>query len=158
MESESLATILKNHEFLAGLTTPQLEFLTSCVRNVRYEAGTYLFREGDEADLFLLLRDGRVWLEAQVPGRGAVMLETLRKDDVLGLSWMYPPYRWYLDARAADTVRAFAFDAKCLRAKMEEDHDLGYEIAKRLLHHLYGRLERVRLQRLDLYKTEPVKQ
>lgn len=150
---ESLATILKNHEFLAGLTEPQLAFLTGCARNVRFQPGTYLFREGEDADSLLLIREGRVWLEAQVPGRGAVMLETLGKGDILGLSWLFPPHRWYLDARAADTVRAFAFDAKCLRRKMEEDHDLGYELSKRLLHHLYVRLERVRMQRLDLYKT-----
>lgn len=151
---ESLAAVLKDHEFLAGLTDSQIEFLAGCARNVRFEAGEYLFREGEEANQLLLLREGRVWLEVQVPGRGAVVLETLGKGDIVGLSWMFPPYRWYLDARAAETVRAFSFDARCLRQKMDEDHDLGYELSRRLLYHLYTRLERVRLQRLDLYKAE----
>jgi hypothetical protein len=36
---------------------------------------------------------------------------------------------------------------------MDADHDLGYVISRRLLEHICDRLERVRLQRLDVYKA-----
>ncbi len=151
---DTLEVLLRQHEFLADLGTDHIRFLAGCARNVHFNAGDYLIREGAEADILYLLREGRVWLEVNVPSHGIVMLESLGVGDILGLSWLFPPYRWYLDARAAEAVRAIAFDAVCLRKKMDADHDLGYAIAKRLLHHIYLRLERVRMQRLDVYLAE----
>jgi hypothetical protein len=74
-------------------------------------------------------------------------------DDALGLSWLIPPYRSHLDARAVEPVVALGFDGTCLRGKMEGDHELGFALAKRLFEKAYRRLERVRLQRLDVYKA-----
>ena len=85
---------------------------------MRFEAGQYLFHEGESADQFYLLRHGRVALELRDPARGAVTLQTLREGEVFGLSWLVPPYRWTYDARAIDLVRAIAIDAACLRRKM----------------------------------------
>jgi hypothetical protein len=96
---------------------------------------------------------GHVALEVNVPGKGVVQMESAGPEDILGLSWLIPPYRLHLDARAVDAVVALAFDATCLRGKMEADHDLGFALTQRLLQEAYRRLERVRLQRLDVYRT-----
>ena len=74
--------------------------------------------------------------------------------EVLGWSWLYPPYRWNFDARAVEPVRAFALDGNCLRAKCEADHDFGYELVKRFLQQVHMRLERTRLQLLDVYRAD----
>lgn len=78
-------------------------------------------------------------------------MESLGPGDVLGLSWLVPPYRAQLDARAVEPVIALAFDGQCLRGKLDADHDLGFALAQRMFEQAYHRLERVRLQRLDLY-------
>jgi CRP/FNR family transcriptional regulator, cyclic AMP receptor protein len=151
---ESLERILSQHPFLRDLDAEEIRFLVSCAANRRFEAGTLLLHEGDPADAFFLVRSGRVSLEAQVPGRGPFQLESVGGGDVLGWSWLFPPYRWQLDARAVEPVVALVFDGRCLREKMELDHRLGFAITKLLLHQLYERLMRVRLQRMDLYRAE----
>ena len=75
----------------------------------------------------------------------------LGEGDIVGLTWLLPPYRWGYDARATELVRAIALDAKCLRDKCEVDHDLGYALLKRFLPVLVQRLQAMRLQLLDVY-------
>jgi CRP-like cAMP-binding protein len=122
-----------------------------CAKNVRFAPGAYLLREGEEAREFYLLREGRVALEISAPGRGAVQLMSVGEGEIVGLSWLIPPYRWSYDARALEGVRAIGIDASCLRAKCEADHDLGYEMMKRVVPILPARLQSARLQMLDVY-------
>lgn len=154
MTVEGLERILREHDFLKDLSLEQARFLVSCARNLHYATGDFLLREGTDPTAFYLLRRGRVALEIHVPGRGTVEMESLGPGDVLGLSWLVPPYREHLDARAVEPVVAIAFDCQCLRNKLDADHDLGYALARRLFEHAYHRLERVRLQRLDLYGVQ----
>ncbi|HEY2105024.1 MAG TPA: cyclic nucleotide-binding domain-containing protein [Candidatus Binataceae bacterium] len=151
---ENLARLLKEHLFLRGIEDRHLEFLTGCASNVRYTTDEFLFKEGQESNASYLLREGRVALEVAVPGRGPVQLQTVEAGEVLGWSWLYPPYRWQFDARAVEPVRAFALDGNCLRAKCEADHDLGYEVVKRFLYQVHARLERTRMQLLDMYRAD----
>jgi CRP/FNR family transcriptional regulator, cyclic AMP receptor protein len=150
---ETLQALLREHPFLKGLAERHLEFLTGCASNVRFDAGAFLCREGQEADSSFLLRTGRVVLEIDIPGRGVNQVQTVEPGEVLGWSWLYPPYRWQFDARAVEPVRAIALDGTCLRAKCEADHDLGYEIVKRFLYQVHQRLERTRFQLLDVYRA-----
>jgi CRP-like cAMP-binding protein len=128
-----------------------LELIAGCAQNTGFEAGEYLFREGGEADTFYLVRHGRVLLETFVPGRGALTVETVDDGDVVGWSWLFPPYRWHFDARALDMVRAVAFDGACLRGKIESDRTLGYELLSRFSPVMLERLQATRLQLLDVY-------
>jgi CRP-like cAMP-binding protein len=150
---ENLERLLRAHDFLNGLSEEHTRLLVSCAKNVRFDVGAFLLHEGREATTFYLVRAGQVALEVDVPGKGIVQMETVGPGDVLGLSWLIPPYRSHLDARAVEPVVALAFDGTCLRGKMESDHDLGFTLTKRLFEKAYRRLERVRLQRLDVYKA-----
>jgi CRP-like cAMP-binding protein len=134
-----------------GLPAAHLELIAGCGRNTGFEAGQYLFREGDQADTFYLLRHGRVMLETFVPGRGALTVQTVDEGDVVGWSWLFPPYRWHFDARALDSVRSVAFDGACLRRKCDEDNSLGYELLGRFSPVMLERLQATRMQLLDVY-------
>jgi CRP/FNR family transcriptional regulator, cyclic AMP receptor protein len=150
---ENLERLLREHDFLQGLEGPQTASLVSCVKNLRFEPGAFLMREGETASTFSLLRQGRVVLEVDVPGKGPVVMESLGPGDILGLSWLFPPHRVHIDARAVEPVVTLAFDGGCLRGKMDGDHDLGFALTRRLLAETYKRLQRVRLQRLDVYAS-----
>jgi CRP/FNR family transcriptional regulator, cyclic AMP receptor protein len=150
---ENLERVLREHAFLKEISGDAAALLVSCAKNVRFRPGEFLLREGQPADTFFLIRIGRVVLESNVPGRGPTQLEDLEAGAVLGLSWLVAPYRYHVDARAAEPVVALAFDAACLRGKMEGDHDLGFALTRRLFAEAVARLERVRLQRLDVYGT-----
>jgi CRP-like cAMP-binding protein len=148
---EDLERLLREQDFLKGLSEEHTRLLVSCAKNVRFNPGDFLLHEGAEATTFYLVRTGRIALEVNVPGKGILQMESVGPADVLGLSWLIPPYRSHLDARAVEPVLALAFDGTCLRGKMDADHDLGFALTKRLFQEAYRRLERVRLQRLDVY-------
>ncbi len=148
---QTLDEIVAESPSFAGLTQPQLELIAGCARNVGFDQGERLFREGDPADTFYLVRKGRVALSTHVPARGAVVIETLDPGEIVGWSWLFPPYVWHFDARAVDDLRAVAFDGACLRGKCEADHDLGYELMRRFASVMIDRLQHTRLRLLDIY-------
>jgi CRP/FNR family transcriptional regulator, cyclic AMP receptor protein len=154
MEVVGLERSLGEHPFVSGLSAAQIEFLSGCVKNQRFQAGEFLFREDAPAAQLFLVRSGRVALEVSVPQRGAVQVETLGPGDVLGWSVLFTPYRWHVDGRAVEPTLAFAVDGECLRRKVAEDVGFGYELMRRLLYEVHRRLERARLQQLDVYRTE----
>ena len=148
---ESLERILKEHPFFASFPPEHLQLVTGCARNHRFKAGEYLFHEGDQADEFFLVRDGRVALEIGAPGKAPIVFETVASGSVAGASWLVPPYRWMFDARALEPARAIGIDAACLRRKSEADPSLGYVLMKSILPILVERLQAARLQILDVY-------
>lgn len=151
---ENLERLLREHDFLKDLRPDEAALLVSCAKNLRFQPGEFLMREGQVADTFYLLRKGRVALEIDVPGKGPVQMESLVEGDMVGLSWLFPPYRVHLDARAVEPVVALAFDGKCLRDKIESDHHLGYVLLRRVLQETAKRIQRVRMQRLDVFKAD----
>ena len=150
---EGLERIIKEHPFFAGMQTAFCDLVCGCAKNARFTAGQYLFHEGEPADWFYLIRQGRVALQLSAPGRGAVTFQTVAEGELAGVSWLIPPYRWTYDVRAVEDTRAIAINAACLREKCEADHDLGYEMMKRFMPVLVQRLQATRLQILDVYGT-----
>jgi CRP-like cAMP-binding protein len=147
---ETLGSILAEHPFLRDLDEKYLELITGCATNVRFQPDQYIFREGEAADQFYIIRTGRVALEIFTPG-GAMNIGTYGQGDTVGWSWLIPPYRWHFDARALEEVRAIALDGKCLRGKCDDDHHLGYELMKRIARIMERRLQSTRIQLLDVY-------
>jgi CRP-like cAMP-binding protein len=153
MVNEGLERIVGEHKLFAGLGEDFIRLAAGCAKNVRFDSDQYLFHAEEPADWIYLIRQGRVALEVVTPGRGAVQFMTLGEGEVVGLSWLLPPYRWGYDARAMELTRAIAMDARCLRDKCDADHDMGYAILKRFLPVLVDRLQATRLQLLDVYGT-----
>ena len=150
---ETIEQILNTHPLFAGIEPAYLQLIGGCAHNVRFDSGRYLLQHGAPAEAFFLLRHGRVALELTGPGRGTVTFQTLGPGELLGVSWLIPPYRWTYDAKAIEQVRAVSIAAACLRAKSEADHHLGYELMKRFMPVLVQRLQAARLQLLDVYGT-----
>ena len=148
---ETLERIIAEHPFFVGLDDGFTSLMVSCASNVRFKAGTYILKEGDPADTFYLIREGKVAVEVLAPQRKPIIIATLGVGEILGWSWLLPPFQWKFHARATDDIRAIALDGKCLRTKCEENHDLGYEVLKRFAQIMEERLEGTRLQLLDLY-------
>jgi len=148
---DTLQPILAEHPFLSDLSSQHLDLVVGCASNIRFEAGRYLFRVEEEANQFYIIREGKVAVEIRTPDRGSITVQTIGAGEILGWSWLLPPYQWHFDARAVEPTRAIALDGKCLRAKCENDHDLGYELLKRFAQIMEQRLEATRLQLLDIY-------
>lgn len=150
---EGLERIVSEHRFFAGLDQEFIDLVTGCCKNVRFEAGQFLLHEGEAANQIYLIRHGRVALQISDPARGEIVFQTLGEGEVVGVSWLIPPYRWSHEAKALELVRAISIDAQCLRNKSEADNRFGYEMMKRFVPVLVERLHTTRMQILDVYGT-----
>ncbi len=148
---ENLKKLIADHPFLKGMHPEYIDLMAGCARNLKFEEGQFVFREGGEADNFYFIRSGKVALEIYSPQKGLDIIETLGDGDVLGWSWLIPPYKWKFDARVVEQARVIAFDGKCLRNKCESDHDLGYALLMKFSQIIEERLQATRLRLLDLY-------
>lgn len=151
MAIEGMEQLLSEHRFFQGVNEDFRMLVTGCAKNVVFEPGQYLFHESDTVSEIFFVRHGHVALQITAPGRGSMTFETVGPGEVIGFSWLVPPYRWTFDARAVELTRAICVNAKCLRDKCEADHSLGYEMMKRFTPVLEERLHAARIQLLDLY-------
>lgn len=147
----TLTDLLSDSEFFAGLDDAAKEQLAGCAQTARFDSGTKLFRAGQPADTFYLVRQGLVAIELHTPARGTVTLDTVHDGEVVGWSWLVPPHVWMFDARATTPTSAVSFDGQCLRAKCEADPVLGYALMQQVSHVMYERLQAARIQLLDMY-------
>jgi CRP-like cAMP-binding protein len=147
----SIAELTAESPTFAGLAPRQLELIAGCGQNTRFAAGEPVFRAGEPADRFYLIRHGSVALEIDVPEHEPITIETLQDGEVLGWSWLFEPYRWMFDAHAVADTGAIVFDGACLRGKCDSDHELGYQLMRRFAGAVVARLQATRLQLLDVY-------
>ena len=117
---------------------------------MRYETGELIFREGDPANRFYLIEQGRVSLESHRRDEASVAVQVIGPGDVLGWSWLFPPYYWHFDARALEPTAAIFFYGTRLREQCEQDHDFGFEMMKRMTQVVIHRLQATRKQLLSL--------
>jgi CRP-like cAMP-binding protein len=149
-----MAELVALHPLLAGLPGDAVAEVAGCARNVAYAPGELLLAEGDPADTLFLVRRGRIAIEIHAPGRGPIVIETVGPGAAVGWSWLFPPYRWQFDARAAVAVGVVAVDAACLRAKADADDALGHQLVTRVAAVLLERLQATRIRLLDLYGAD----
>jgi CRP-like cAMP-binding protein len=145
---EVTASALAAHPFLRGLPPDQLGALAGTAAVVTFPARHRLFEEGGNAARFWLIRSGRVALDLHVPGQGRQVIETLGMGEVVGWSWMFPPYQWSFGAVAVAPVEALEFDAAAVRARCAADPLLGLELSWRLTRVVVGRLQTTRIRLL----------
>lgn len=141
---------LRQHPFFAGLPDGAAALLARCAVTVNRHAGEYLFQEGEPADRFYFVRRGRVSLESPtLAGRPAVV-DTAEEGDVVGWSWLIPPYRWQLDARTTAETSVIALDAICVRATCDADPVLGHAVLEGVTQVMLHRLQSARMRLRDI--------
>ena len=129
------------HPFLAGMNRSQLALLTDCAMVVHFNPGEVIFREGELANRFYLIETGKVILESSGRAGDPVIIDGVGAGDLLGWSWMFPPYVWHFTARATESTDAIFFYGTILREYCERDHSLGYELFKRMSAVMVKRLQ-----------------
>jgi CRP-like cAMP-binding protein len=140
------AAALATHPFLHGMSADQLGLLADAARDVSFPARHRLFEDGGYATRFWLIQAGHVSLDLHVPGDGPVIIETIGMGELLGWSWLFPPYKWAFGAVAATAVEAFEFDAPAVRELCAADPGLGYELNQRITRVLARRLQATRIR------------
>jgi CRP/FNR family cyclic AMP-dependent transcriptional regulator len=140
------AAALATHPFLRGMPADQLGILAEAARDVRFPARYRLFEDGGNATRFWLIQSGHVSLDVHIPGEGPVVIETICMGELLGWSWLFPPYKWAFGAVAATEVEAFEFDALKVRERCAANPELGYQFNQRITRVLAKRLQATRIR------------
>lgn len=148
---KTIKHLLKAHHFFKGLDPKYIELIAGCGVNAVFKKGEFIAREGEEANHFFVIRQGKAAIDILTAEQGPVIIQTVQDGDIFGWSWIIEPHYWRFDARAVETTRVIALDGKCLRGKCEKDARLGYELLKRFSSVLAQRLEIARFQLLDMY-------
>jgi len=143
--------LISSHPFLNGLAPDALARLSTWARRVQFHVGTCIFAEGGEADRFWLILEGHVKLDAHVPGRGSVVIESLGSGAVLGWSWMFSPHVWQFGATAVEPTVTVEFDGAAVRRLCDDDSTVGYALTSRFMQVVVDRLQATRIRLLDLY-------
>ena len=146
----SIESVISQHPFLAGLSPHHLRLLCDCAMPAHFSADELIFKEGDQANRFYLIQKGRVALECYTKKSGNALIQIIGSGDVLGWSWLFPPYFWHFNARALEPTEAVFIYATPLREECESDHELGYELLKRMAEIMLTRLQATRRQLLRL--------
>ena len=148
---KTLEAMLAEHPFFLELDPGHLHLIVHRASEDTFGEQEYIFSEGEKAGKFYAILKGRVVLEAFAAQRGQIPIETLAGGEVLGWSWLFPPHRWQFSARVIEPTQVIVMDGVYLRDKAEEDHDLGYELEKRVAQVIIQRLQATRRQLLDIY-------
>ncbi|HVK57579.1 MAG TPA: cyclic nucleotide-binding domain-containing protein [Candidatus Kapabacteria bacterium] len=131
---------LKDHPFLNDCTSSFLNHLEEFAREVTFEPGQVILKEREYGDKFYLIRSGKVRLELGT-GKSTITIQLLKAGDILGCSWLNPPFEWHFTARALDRCELVELNAASLLIRAEEDSEFGYQLMKRLSIHMVQRLE-----------------
>jgi CRP-like cAMP-binding protein len=139
------------HPFLIGMSANHIRLLADCAMRSHFEAGHVIFRESETANRFYLIEHGKVALESSTLGE-AIRIEEIGDGDLLGWSWLFPPYAWHFTARALEDTTAIFFYGTVLREYSEKDHSLGFELFKRMSVVMLRRLQAARQKVLNVHQ------
>jgi len=149
-DSEPMQVRVALHPFLVGMNPKQLALLTDCAMAAHFEPSRIVLRENEIANRFYLIESGKVVLESGEEFGKHMVMETISAGDLLGWSWMFPPYVWHFTARAIEPTKAIFFYGTILREYCERNPSLGYELFKRMAPVMLRRLQAARKKTLSI--------
>ncbi|MEV7451937.1 cyclic nucleotide-binding domain-containing protein [Streptomyces nigra] len=136
-------------KLLTALPPSQRERLMELARETSFPEDTRIFEAGGTADRFWVIRSGAVTLDQQVSPLQRITVASLGAGDLLGWSWLFPPYRWDFGAEAFSPVRAYEFEAAAVLRLCDEDTALGLTLVRYVAEILAHRLEMTRGQLME---------
>ena len=100
MSPDELKAYLQSHTIFAGLDPAHAEILAKHAEEKIYAGGDMLFRQEDPAEHFYILLAGSIQVEVPSIMGPALVVQTLGADEVLGWSWLIPPFKWNFVAKS----------------------------------------------------------
>ena len=144
-----LTDIIATSPFFSNMAPEHLDIVGACATKAQFKADQIVFQESEPANQFYLIQSGRVAVEAHQPSDGTVLVQILGPGDVLGWSWLFPPFAWHFRARALEPTTAIVINGAHLLVAAERNRDFGYELMKQVAQVVIRRLQATRKQLLD---------
>jgi CRP/FNR family transcriptional regulator, cyclic AMP receptor protein len=150
-QGESIADRVLRHPFFAGLDPTLVHAMVAKAEDRSYAPGEMLVREGRPAEEFFLVVEGKVALEVGGGDQQVITVETIGRGELLGWSWLVPPFRWRFDARATKPTQVVAINAAAARYALAAHPAFAYQFLTKFLPIIAERLENTRVQLLDIH-------
>jgi CRP/FNR family cyclic AMP-dependent transcriptional regulator len=147
---KTLNEAITDHAFFHGMKSEHLAVLLDGAKEAQFKPGDVLFREGEPANQFYLIESGKVAVETHEKANDTTVVQTLDDGEVLGWSWLFPPFVWHFQARAVEPTSAIILNGAHLLMTAERNHEFGYELMKRVAQVVIHRLQTTRKQFLAL--------
>jgi CRP/FNR family transcriptional regulator, cyclic AMP receptor protein len=149
MLNQSTAEYLSEHDFFSGFDDGILKFLCDCSSEFAIKKGQILFRQGENADKFYVIRSGLISIQMPAIMGPSLEIQTLRKDQVLGWSWLISPYKWNFQAMPEEDSELLMFDGTAILARCDQEPKFGYELLKKFTVLMSKRLDVARQKMMD---------
>ncbi len=151
MTTQDMKYIVKSQPFFEDITDQHLDVIVRCASNITFKKGHFILTAGEPANTFYIIKCGRVAVEIDAGDKGPINIQTLEGGDILGWSWLIPPYKWQFDALALESTSVLLFDGACLRQEFESNYELGFDVVKRITAVITYRLMNTRMKLMDFY-------
>jgi CRP/FNR family cyclic AMP-dependent transcriptional regulator len=139
------ADSLPDHPLFSGLAKEFRQILAECAMRADFEPGDKVVDAGQPASCIYLVIRGSIDLETPAV-ESPLRVQNLAAGDILGWSWLFPPYFWHFNAIAREPTQTIFFYGSRLRQQCDRNHDFGYELIKGmsqiLIAHLHANRER----------------
>ena len=151
----ALAHQIADLAFFRGMHKGHLSKLAEYATRVEFNLGEKIFQAGDSANRFYVVETGTVQVETPVPEMSPIPIQSVGSGDVLGWSWLYPPYEWNLNAWATESCEAIFFFAAPLRTELDADPIFGNAMYQRIAQVMMDRLHHMRTQLVTAHRNTP---
>jgi CRP-like cAMP-binding protein len=151
MVEEAIKKHLAEHPVFKGLDEKHISAITQHAKKIHVNEGVLIFNQDTPADAFYIVLEGEVSVEIPAIYGSPINMQTLAPGDVLGWSWLFPPYKWHFDARATEDTTLVEVDGKSIREECEVDTRMGYELVLHFAAFMQQRMEAARRRVMDLY-------
>ena len=131
MSNQSIAEYLSAHDFFSEFSADLLEFLCECSCSYEIKKGQLLFLQGENADRFYVVRNGRISLQMPAIMGPTLEIQAVDEGQVLGWSWLISPYKWNFQTKAEEDTELLQFDGVAILARCEQEPKFGYELLKK---------------------------
>jgi CRP/FNR family transcriptional regulator, cyclic AMP receptor protein len=149
MSNQSTFEYLSGHEFFCEFSNDILKLLSECSSMCEIKKERVLFRQGENADKFYVIRKGRISIQIPAIMGPTLEIQDLGKDQVLGWSWLISPYKWNFQAMAEEDSELLQFDGTALLMRCEQEPKFGYELLKKFAGLMSERLNEARQKIMD---------
>ena len=149
MSNQSITEYLSAHEFFSEFSDDVLKFLCECSSMREIKKGQILFRQGEHADKFYVVRSGLISIQMPAIMGPALEIQAVDEDQVLGWSWLISPYRWNFQTKAEEDSELLQFDGVAILARCEQEPKFGYELLKKFAGLMSVRLNAARQKMMD---------
>ena len=142
--------IIQQSRVFRGLNSQQLQKIVSISREDTYTTRQAIFKEGEPAQNFYILEEGKAILEMRLAPVGEhspsplATIDVIVKGETFGWSALVEPHIFTLSATTADKSRVIAVDGGKLRELMDADPVMGYQVMAGLSEVIASRLSHTR--------------